>query len=139
MAESREQAAEIIERCWRRQTPNTYNENGAVIGHSLSLAGLRSDSLPSLPAGISFDHVTELSLKNMRISRIPEGFLEHFPNLRRLELNNNRLEFLPSAIADMSRLRELYLQDNRIVLTHDSVNVLSSLHNLEILNLNGNF
>ena len=139
MAESREQAAEIIERCWRRQTPTTYNENGAVIGHSLSLAGLRVDSLPSLPAGISFDHVTELSLKNMRISRIPEGFLERFPNLRRLELNNNRLEFLPNAIADMSLLRELYLQDNQITLTPNAVGVLSGLHDLETLNLNGNF
>lgn len=139
MAESREQAAEIIERCWRRQTPNTYNENGAVIGHSLSLAGLRVDSLPSLPAGISFDHVTELSLKNMRVSQIPEGFLERFPNLRLLELNNNRLEFLPNAIADMSLLRELYLQDNQITLTSNAVGVLSGLHDLETLNLNGNF
>ncbi|NWA26212.1 hypothetical protein HX866_15095 [Pseudomonas gingeri] len=139
MAESREQAAEIIERCWRRQTPNTYDNNGVVIGHSLSLAGLRVDSLPHLPVGISFDHVTELSLKNMRVSRIPIYFLEHFPSLRRLELNNNRLEFLPGSIADMNRLRELYLQDNRIVLTQDSVNVLSNLHSLEVLNLNGNF
>ncbi|MGA8137420.1 MAG: NEL-type E3 ubiquitin ligase domain-containing protein [Pseudomonas gingeri] len=139
MAESREQAAEIIERCWRRQTPATYNENGAAIGHSLSLAGLRVDSLPSLPTGISFDHVTELSLKNMRISRIPEGFLERFPNLRLLELNNNRLEYLPNAIADMSRLRELYLQDNQITLTPNAVGVLSGLHDLETLNLNGNF
>ena len=139
MAESREQAAEIIERCWRRQTPNTYDDNGVVTGHSLSLAGLRVDSLPSLPVGISFDHVTELSLKSMRVNRIPEDFLEHFPNLHLLELNNNRLEFLPSAIVDMSQLRELYLQNNQITLTQDSINVLSSLRNLEVLNLNGNF
>ncbi|MGY2182665.1 NEL-type E3 ubiquitin ligase domain-containing protein [Pseudomonas agarici] len=139
IAESREQAASIIERCWRRQTPKTYDESGMVIGRSLSLAGLRVGSLPSLPSGINFDHVTELSLNSMGLDRIPESFLEHFPNLRKLELNNNRLEFPPSAIADMSQLRELYLQDNRITLSPGSVNVLSSLHNLEVLNLNGNF
>ncbi|WP_338525686.1 NEL-type E3 ubiquitin ligase domain-containing protein [Pseudomonas batumici] len=139
VAESREQAAEIIERCWRRQTPKTYDENGVVIGRSLSLAGLRVDSLPSLPFGISFDHVTELSLKSMGLARIPEDFLEHFSNLRKLELNNNQLEFLPSAIADMRQLRELYVQDNRIALTSGAVNVLSSLGHLEVLNLSRNF
>nr|WP_318654583.1 NEL-type E3 ubiquitin ligase domain-containing protein [Pseudomonas sp. MWU13-2100] len=139
MDESREQASSIIERCWRWQTPRTYDENGVVIGRSLSLAGLRVDSLPNLPFGISFDHVTELSLKNMGVERIPEDFLEHFSNLRVLELNNNQLEFLPDAIADMSELRELHAQDNRITLTRGSVNMLSSLHNLEVLNLNGNF
>ncbi|NWB26372.1 NEL-type E3 ubiquitin ligase domain-containing protein [Pseudomonas gingeri] len=139
MAESREQAASIIERCWRWQTPRTYDESGVAIGRSLSLAGLRVGSLPSLPTGINFDHVTELSLKSMGLNRIPEDFLEHFPNLRRLEMNNNRLEFLPSAIVEMSQLRELSLQDNRITLTPGSVSVLSRLHNLEVLNLNGNF
>ncbi|MEF9674055.1 hypothetical protein QNM99_25700 [Pseudomonas sp. PCH446] len=119
--------------------PRTYDENGVVIGRSLSLAGLRVDSLPNLPFGISFDHVTELSLKNMGVERIPEDFLEHFSNLRVLELNNNQLEFLPDAIADMSELRELHAQDNRITLTRGSANMLSSLHNLEVLNLNGNF
>ncbi|WP_224771034.1 NEL-type E3 ubiquitin ligase domain-containing protein [Pseudomonas sp. FEN] len=139
VAESREQATQIIERCWRRQTPRTYDENGVVIGRSLSLAGLRVDDLPRLPFGINFDHVTELSLKYMGLDRIPEDFLEHFSNLRKLELNNNQLDRLPSAIADMRQLRELHAQDNRIVLTPGSVNVLSSLHNLEVLNLNGNF
>ncbi len=139
VAESREQAAEIIERCWRRQTPKTYDESGVLIGRSLSLAGLRVDGLPSLPFGISFDHVTELSLKSMGVERIPEDFLEHFSNLRKLELNNNQLEYLPSAIADMRQLRELHVQDNRIALTPGSVNVLSSLGNLEVLNLNRNF
>ncbi|NVZ61716.1 hypothetical protein HX867_06430 [Pseudomonas gingeri] len=139
LAESRQQAAQIIKRCWRRQTPRTYDENGVAIGHSLSLAGLRVATLPGLPKGVSFEHVTELSLKNMRLKTIPPGFLERFTKLRKLELNNNLLEFLPSAIADMTELRVLNLQDNRIALTRHSVRVLSHLRHLEVLNMNGNF
>ncbi|UUQ63973.1 NEL-type E3 ubiquitin ligase domain-containing protein [Pseudomonas fuscovaginae UPB0736] len=138
MQENRKQAAQILERCWRRQTPKTYDDNGVVIGHGLSLEGLRVASLPELPEGISFEHVTALSLKSMDLQAIPASFLGRFPKLRKLELGNNRLESLPAEIAEMSELRELHLQDNRIVLDQASADRIANLRHLEVLNLNGN-
>ncbi|QXI31430.1 hypothetical protein HU752_009640 [Pseudomonas vanderleydeniana] len=138
MQEGRMQASQILERCWRRQTPRTYDNDGVVIGHGLSLEGLRVVSLPDLPSSIGFEHVTELSLKSMDLSVIPGNFLRLFPKLRKLDLANNRLRSLPAAIAEMDELRELHLQENRIVLDREAVAQLSTLHQLEVLNLNGN-
>ncbi|WP_419736658.1 NEL-type E3 ubiquitin ligase domain-containing protein [Pseudomonas sp. COR18] len=138
MQEGRMQASQILERCWRRQTPRTYDDSGAAIGYGLSLEGLRVVSLPDLPESIGFEHVTELSLKSMDLNMIPAGFLRLFPKLRKLDMANNRLRSLPAAIADMGELRELHLQDNRIMLDRDAAIQLSNLQQLEVLNLNGN-
>ncbi|WP_017906385.1 NEL-type E3 ubiquitin ligase domain-containing protein, partial [Pseudomonas asplenii] len=138
MQEGRMQASQILERCWRRQTPRTYDDSGVAIGHGLSLEGLRVVSLPHLPEAIGFEHVTELSLKSMDLTHMPAGFLGRFPRLRKLDLANNRLRALPEAIAEMDELRELHLQENRIVLSQEAVAQLSRLHQLEVLNLNGN-
>ncbi len=80
--ESRQQVAERIEACWRRQSFVLDDQQVPVPG--LLLDGMRVGALPNLPPEIRFDHVRQLSLKNMRLGDDVAYFLKCFKGLRRL-------------------------------------------------------
>lgn len=136
LLEARRQAAAAIEQCWRRQTEQVEAGDGRLVGFKLDLGGRELDSLPPLPG--NFAHVAELRLDRMRLSEVPGDFLQAFPTLRWLTLSNNRLTRLPLAIGDLAGLTKLHLQNNGIVLDAEAAACMARLHNLKVLELNGN-
>ena len=134
---SRQQAAQLIRRAWRKLSPRRWF-NHTAIGYSLSLEGLRIGELPTLPAEINFDHVVDLHLHNMGLSDASAPFLQRFPRLRELNLANNQLTRLPDALSGMAALTRLMLQGNRIELSASSSAQMAGLGQLRALNLNDN-
>lgn len=119
---------------WRRQTP-TINF-GDHVGHVLDLNSWSVDSLPVLSA--DFSHISALRLADSPSGNLPFHFLQRFPNLRVLSLENNHLRELPLSLATLAHLTELNLQGNQVALSSDAVTMLSGLNKLKSLNLTGN-
>jgi hypothetical protein len=130
---SRSQVAEIIEDCWRRlySVPNDGTS-------SLKLDGMLIGKLPILPAKISFDHVSQLSLKNMALGNDVAYFIKAFKKVESIQLDNNKLTLLPEVLSVMPGLKALSLSNNRIKLTEQTLLKLSNLRTLETLNLGYN-
>ncbi|MBV4480733.1 NEL-type E3 ubiquitin ligase domain-containing protein [Pseudomonas khavaziana] len=117
--------------CWRRMTG--LNEEA-----SLSLDEMVGGPLPTLPAQIKFEHVRQLSMKNMGVGDEVAYFLKHFTGLTSLQLSGNRLTRLPEILSHMPQLEALYLDGNQLVLTSYTRTKLADLRNLRIMNLAGN-
>lgn len=104
----RARMARRIRHAWQRRIHDTD-------GHpALILEGSRLGSLPELPEGVHFDHVTSLVLRNLDLTALSEGLLARFPNVRRLDLSSNRLTSIPDTSA-LAQLEQLDLRNNRIV------------------------
>lgn len=129
----RQRARKIIRRCWRRK-PGHLGD----FEHRLSLDGTRVGSLPSLPAGLQFNHITELTLRDMALEAINPEFFRHFPNLRVLNLRHNRLSRFPEGLEHLTQLQDLRLGDNRIVLDGAGQGRLDRLSALQRLDLGFN-
>lgn len=134
----RAQISHSLRRCWRRQTPRLDHPDGRLLGYRLSLEASHPGQLPELPKGTDLSHVVDLNLYGMQLSEIPDGFLRHFSATRWLDLGNNSLDRLPTALKQMPELRGLNLQSNRIRLRAADILDLSQLRKLEELNLSGN-
>lgn len=67
--------------------------NDAMLG--LSIVAVPVGSLPVLPVGTDFSHVSELTLSALGLDAIPSGFLACFPHLLCLDLSDNALRALP--------------------------------------------
>lgn len=134
----RRQIAQVIEQCWG----DRFAEHTDPWGNIQSGAGLDlSDrplpsTLPRLTA--SFEHVTFLKLSNSRFNPNHSDFLNHFPTLRTLELQNNTLTELPSALTQMRFLKHLDLSGNGLMLNPDDVAHLKKARRLELLDLSNN-
>lgn len=75
-----------------------------------------------------------LSLRCNELTRISSSFLNNFPNLRKLDLTNNKITFLPSWHGQ-NNLQELYLNQNKILNMEDlSLKEAESLQLLELKN-----
>lgn len=122
-----------LRRSWRRKIGR-----GADGTYTLEIRGERVANLPELPAGVRFDHVTRLVLRDMGLAEVDTDFLGRFPNLTHLDLRGNRLPSIPSGVYPLTSLRELRLDNNQIVLTVADNPRLNSLHSLERLELNHN-
>ncbi|MFJ7108993.1 NEL-type E3 ubiquitin ligase domain-containing protein [Pseudomonas sp. NPDC098740] len=119
------EVANLLKRCWRRQTA----------------ARLRIDSDVELPAlSASFSHVEALELKGPWFKETPDSFLKGFDNLKRLTISRGRtrLTFVPDIIGQMHGLTHLDLSVNAIVLTEHSASMLGGLSTLEVLKLHFN-
>ncbi len=132
----RYKARDRILACWRRETPQMRAFDGQPIGLELDLSDLKLPSLPDLDA--DFGHVGSLKLSNMELSASPEGFLTRYPHLRWLDLSNNQLRALPQALGEMHGLTRLYLNNNQIVLTAETAQLLSQRVTLRLLGLHDN-
>lgn len=133
---SREQVAERLEACWRRQS-FALNEHQTSVP-SLNLDGMRIGSLPTLPPEIRFDHVEQLSLKNMQLGDDVAYFLKCFKGLRRLDLDRNRLTRLPEILSRMLALDSLSMPRNRLALTEYTRVKLADMSTLRRLDLSHN-
>ena len=133
---SRRTVAELIEKGFRR-FHQVNNENGAAAG-VLNLDGMRVGKLPTLPLGISFDHIQQLSMRNMALDDDVAYFLKSFKQLQSLELDDNAMTRLPEVLSHMPGLNSLSLARNKIRLTEHTLKKLNGLVKLEHLNLNKN-
>ena len=83
-----------------------------------------------------FTLLKTLDLTNNLLERLPNSFFSGLPNLRKLNLNNNRLIEVPTAISKLTLLAGLTLNDNLI--SRIRVTDFALLMNLEKLDLDGN-
>lgn len=92
-----------------------------------------------LPALKKYLHkIAVLKLDETRFSSERYGVLKDFPNLRELNANRCELRSLPFDIGAMNQLERLRLSANTITFTRESVQRLSSLRNMELLELDEN-
>lgn len=132
-AEKRAIGQQLIQ-AWRRQTPVIHF--GDDVGHALDLNSWSVDNLPVLSA--DYSHIRALRLADSPSGNLPYHFLQRFPNLRVLSLENNHLNELPASLATLSHITELNLQGNQVALSSGAVTLLAGLKKLKSLNLTGN-
>ncbi|MBJ2216275.1 NEL-type E3 ubiquitin ligase domain-containing protein [Pseudomonas sp. MF7453] len=128
---SRNNIAQRLEACWRRMT-------GPGEVHRLSLDGMLGGPLPVLPPTVGFEHVRQLSMRNMEVSDELAYFLKHFTGLKSLDVSGNRLTRLPEVVSTMPQLESLYLDNNQLTLTDYTRAKLAGMRSLKSLNLAGN-
>ncbi|QLG92186.1 hypothetical protein HZF02_09510 [Pseudomonas yamanorum] len=134
--QSRQRVAERIEACWRRQS--FVLDEWQVPAYGLALDGMRVGSLPNLPPEIRFDHVRQLSLKNMQLGDDVAYFLKCFKGVRRLDLDRNKLTRLPEYLSRMPELDSLSLSHNQLALTEYTRRKLADMSTLRLLDMSHN-
>ncbi|MGJ7548416.1 NEL-type E3 ubiquitin ligase domain-containing protein [Pseudomonas alloputida] len=130
--------AEVFLRAWRLEGEEAFYRNGQPAGLRISVLGIPARSLPPIPVGTDFGHITDMALVGMQLEALPAAFLRHFPELRRLDLSNNALSAIPDDLHWLTALRHLRLARNQIRMSEGQVNVLAALGRLRTLNLNEN-
>ncbi|MDC0690620.1 NEL-type E3 ubiquitin ligase domain-containing protein [Mitsuaria sp. RG] len=129
----RRRVATAMRRCWRRKS-RVLGDGG----HWLMVRGEQVGSLPSLPAGISYGHVTRLTLRDMDLANVDADFLSRFTGLVELDLRENRLTQVPAGIERLTSLRYLRLGYNQIAMDSVGNQRLLALVNLRELDLGHN-
>lgn len=107
-------------------------------GFELSLRGIRVGSLPSLPETVDFTHVTHLTLCNLDLTSMPEGFLSRFGGVTHLDLSGNQLTAIPNELEHLTQLTELHLPGNQIVIDAQGSQRIAGLRRLQVLTLDHN-
>lgn len=126
----------LLERCWRRETPIDTLDAGPTATHELSYDVTLLGDLPVLTA--NFDHVSMLSLHAQNATSKVEAFLERLSRLRSLSIQGYQLGNLPEPIFQMPRLKELSLPQCNIRLTPRTTEQLAGLEGLTQLDLGDN-
>ncbi|CAI3808610.1 hypothetical protein GLGCALEP_05266 [Pseudomonas sp. MM221] len=129
----RQRVINTIRRCWRRKSRRLADG-----GNLLAIRGERIGNLPNLPDGVTFPHVTHLTLHGLNLNALQADFLPRFPNLVELDLGRNNLAGLPAGIEQLTSLRRLRLGHNQITIDTRSNQRLSALTRLEQLDLSHN-
>ncbi|WLH34329.1 hypothetical protein PSH79_20700 [Pseudomonas sp. FP2196] len=127
--QSRERLRMDMERCWRRELRSSA-------GYLLQIREPIIGDLPVLSA--DFSHVVLLTINGSARTGAVDGFLQQFPRLMYLDMQNLNLRNLPPAIGSMSRLRNLTARDCAVMLPADSRSLFSPLTELILLDLQGN-
>ena len=132
----RVQVKDAIEQSWRGLSMLKDEQHLEVPG--LDLDGMVVGNLPILPSQVRFEHVKQLSLRNLELNDDAAYFLKHFTQVRSLELADNQLTRLPEALSLMPGLEHLHLARNRLQLTEHTRKKLAGIRTLKTLNLAGN-
>ena len=125
----REMLRDRLKAAWRRV--------GGEHKHELDLSSFAPGGLPAIEA-VRFRHVTRVFMHRMELSAVPEHFLSAFPELRDLNLDNNRLSEIPAALGSRNKLRLLSLEGNQIAVNAHMFDPLQTLRALRGLALTGN-
>lgn len=129
----RSRVVRAIRRCWRRKAGMLSDGT-----YALEICAERVGRLPGLPQDIMFEHVTRLVMRDMALEEIDADFLRRFPNLRELDLRDNRLLSIPAGLEHLPELRQLRLDNNQIIFALADNERLRRLRNLEDLEINFN-
>lgn len=129
MLERRRLVARRIRHCWRRKRAEQDGQYRLIIDSE------RLDSLPILPEGVTFEHVTQLTLRRLNLPTIDADFLSRFANLRSLDLRDNLIDSIPDGLQVLTQLTELRLAGNQIVIDEAGMARLSVLTQLRTLDL----
>ncbi|NWE39572.1 leucine-rich repeat domain-containing protein [Pseudomonas yamanorum] len=127
---------ERLEACWRRETSIDTSNNSPHITHELMFEDTLLGDLPTLSA--NFDHVSLLALVGESATSDISRFLEAFPKLRSLSIQNYRLRQIPRQVFQMPELQELILPQCEIQLTPMGAEELGNLNLLTYLDLSDN-
>ncbi|QVW22052.1 hypothetical protein KJF94_19500 [Pseudomonas hormoni] len=125
--------AQEIQRSWRRQSDRDLDAPENSVRYVLRFEEPILGDLPALTA--DFSHVSLLALEGRQAEHGLHGFLQHFKNLRRLDLRRISLTTLPDAIPQMANLDTLLLSDCGIRFDAMAWSKLSSLKKLAMLDL----
>lgn len=136
--EQRRYLSRSLIECWQRSALEEARQRPEPTELWWSQMGARTGGLPDLPEQVRFRAVAVLSLRQMGISALPDGFLRAFGNLRVLELPGNELTQLPMHLQSLRRLQCLDLTRNRITLNPAQCAILASCEQLNYLNLSEN-
>lgn len=132
----RQAIRDSLEEGWRRETSLDLELGPLTTTHELELAVSLLGDLPVL--NVDFKHISKLELSTEGHTTIPDGFLEHFPNLESLLIHRYALMDIPKGTFNLPKLKTLILGNNQIRLTPASAARLSDLENLEYLDLSDN-
>ncbi|WP_445181290.1 dermonecrotic toxin domain-containing protein [Pseudomonas sp. McL0111] len=126
-----------LEQCWRRETELDDLDEALQPTFELHLSIVINGELPVLNA--DFSHVSHLYMRSRtgRTSGVSR-FLESFPKLKGLRINEYALGNLPETIYRMADLKSLTLSECHITLTEQSILELAQMERLEFLDLSDN-
>jgi Leucine-rich repeat (LRR) protein len=142
-------AGQKLKSSWRSGLRTRYEPRDSTPGPSwrlsntesaamLDLSDVTLGSLPELVPN-AFSHVTTLRLGGIGVALEElDGFLSHFSTLQELDIHNNALSELPSALNQMSNLNSLNASRNRIIVTPAVQQRLNAMAQLQYLNLQYN-
>ncbi|WP_410481762.1 NEL-type E3 ubiquitin ligase domain-containing protein [Pseudomonas plecoglossicida] len=136
--ENRRRLRYALRSCWQQMVEDGAHEVGPTTVYRWDMADTHISSLPAFSEQVLFAHVHVLTLQNMQLEQVPESFLRAFPNLRGLEMPNNRLTRIPQALLRMPNLMRLSLQHNRIRLDPGQSTIIASCPNLVFVDLSRN-
>lgn len=131
---ARDQLAQRIRRAWRRESPEA--PTGAVDFVILDIDAAQVNALPSL--SVALPHVRDLRINGLteHADAQLDGFLRAFPRVRHLDLEQNALQALPPALAELGEIQSLDLSHNQLDLSRQAdLNILVRLTQLQRLNL----
>lgn len=149
-AQIRTELAEELIDIWRKRAPQEHSRYSGshVEGFVMDMSHENYHRLPLL--NVRFNDVVGLNLENFHATELQtlNGFLERFPNLRTLNLQdtdlrlpniNGQLEgLLPTSIAQLQHLVTLNLRATQLTFRENTAAQLSSLINLQTLDLSEN-
>ncbi len=127
---SRAEFSQHLEAFWRRRSAARVRDDHFVA--SLNFWG----DMPELTT--DFSHVSNLALDGNNVNRATGSFLDRFANVHTLEMKGFALERLPQSLSGLTALQDLNLRRCRLTLTPENQTTLSSLSNLQHLNLSDN-
>ncbi|WP_207265697.1 dermonecrotic toxin domain-containing protein [Pseudomonas sp. GW101-3H06] len=148
--ETRAELAEELIAILQKRVPqgNSHYSGNHVDGFAMDMHNEDFHRLPAL--NVRFNDVVELDLKNFHLVERDSlnGYLECFPRLRVLNLEGTDLRLpnidgelesaLPSTIPQLQHLTSLNLRSTRLTFREDTSAQLSSLVNLQTLDLSDN-
>lgn len=121
---------DLLERSWRRETPQQTQ-----VG-SLEIPATLAGELPQL--SITFDHIGGLRIQGNQRPLHLDQFLRSFPNVHALSIQDAPLGDLPASLLSLQHLEFLSLPGCSIMLSASSAQGLEGMKGLTFLDLNHN-
>lgn len=116
-----------------------FCDKSAFVFRDKKVLGLQLFDLNVNPAFkyiTKLEHLYFLSINGCDLTKLPR--LKNLKNLTILDLSDNKLEFIPKKIKELSELQEVYLRTNRILDIQNIVEITEDLDRLSNLDLGNN-
>ena len=121
----------LLEKSWRRELPQDTQ-----FVHTLDIPQSLAGDLPTLSA--RFKHIGSLTIKGSGLPMGSTAFIDSFPALKILDIDNVRLGDIPPSVLNLPELEILGLPRCSIELSPASREGLHGMNSLKYLNLDHN-